>query len=216
MQLQHAYPEIWAGLLATNRYLKIALGMLSVVCVGLLLLCWRTFDRFEHLSPLVIRIDEVGRAEAVEYAVAAYRPDVAKPEVKYFLRRFLVMHRERRRGAALDAWKDSLLFLEAPLARRALDEQEGTGELVRFMGGEGPEIEVEIDAVQVQPSKEEPYRARLDFTEILRDPSGRGSSRRRWTSEFEFRFIPNPPRDLLGVNPLGLVVTYFRSDRVAD
>ncbi len=216
MQLSQAYPAIWASLLATNRYLKIALGALSLVCVGLLLLCWRTFDRFEHLAPLVIRIDEVGRAEAVDYAVAAYRPDVTQPEVKYFLRRFLILHRERRRGAALEAWKNSLLFLETALARRALEGQEESGELARFLGGEGPVIEVGIDAVQVQPSREEPYRARVDFTEVLHDGAGRTASRRRWTSEFEFRFLPHPPRELLAVNPLGLVITYFRSDRIAD
>ncbi len=216
MQPQEAYAEIWAEVLSTNRYLKIALGALSLLCVGLLLLCWRTFDRFEHLSPLVVRIDEVGRAEAVAYEAAAYRPDVAKPEVKYFLRRFLVLHRERRRGSALEAWKSSLLFLDAPLARRLVEEQEASGELVRFLGGAGAEIEVEIDAVQVQPSREEPYRARLDFTETLRDATGRSARRRRWTSEFEFRFLPSPPRELLAVNPLGLSIAYFRSDRIAD
>ncbi len=216
MQIKQAFPEIWAELLATNRYLKIALGALSLVCIGLLVLCWRTFDRFEHLSPLVVRIDEVGRAEAVDYEAAAYRPDVTKPEVKYFLRRFLVMHWERRRGAALASWKNSLLFLDGPLARRLLEEQEASGEIVRFLGGEGAEIEVAIDAVQVQPSREEPFRARLDFTETLRDLTGRRISRRRWTSEFEFSFLPDPPRDLLAVNPLGLAITYFRCDRIAD
>ena len=216
MQAHEAYAETWAEVLATNRYLKIALGALALVCAGLILLCWRTFDRFEHLSPLVVRIDEVGRAEAVAYEAAAYRPDVAKPEVKYFLRRFLVLHRERRRGAALEAWKQSLLFLERPLARSALERQEASGELARFLAGEGPEIEVRIDAVQVQPSREEPYRARVDFTETLRDATGRASGTRRWTAEFEFRFQPSPPRELLAVNPLGLAIAYFRSDRIAD
>lgn len=216
MKMQDAYAEIWADLLSTNRYLKIAVGALSLLCIGLLLLCWRTFNRFEHLSPLVVRIDEVGHAEAVRYEAAAYRPDVAKPEVKYFLRRFLVLHRERRRDTALEAWKSSLLFLDRQLAGRLLAEQEASGELVRFLGGEGGEIEIEIDTVQVQPSREEPFRARVDFTETIRDASGRATSRGRWTSEFEFRFLPKPPRELLAVNPLGLTITYFRSDRVAD
>lgn len=216
MQPHEAYAEIWAEVLSTNRYLKIALGALSLLCVGLLLLCWRTFDRFEHLSPLVVRIDEVGHAEAVNYEAVAYRPDVAKPEVKYFLRRFLVLHRERRRESALEAWNSSLLFLDAPLARQLLEQQEASGELVRFLGGEGDEIEVEIDAVQVQPSREEPYRARLDFTETLRDVTGRSVRKRRWTSEFEFHFLPSPPRELMAINPLGLSITYFRSDRIAD
>ena len=216
MKPSETYPEIWAELISTNRYLKIALGAMSAACLGLMLLCWRTYDRFEHLSPLVVRIDEVGRAEAVDYEAAAYRPDVAKPEVKYFLRRFLVLHRERRRHAALERWKSSLLYLDRSLAGRLLAEQETSGELVRFLSGESPEIDIEIDSVQVQPSREEPYRARIDFTETLREPGGGSRSQRRWTSEFEFRFVPNPPRELLAVNPLGLAITYFRSDRVAN
>lgn len=216
MKAQEAYAEIWAEVLATNRYLKLALGALALLCVGLLLLCWRTFDRFEHLAPLVLRIDEVGRAEVVDYVAASYRPDVAKPEVKYFLRRFLLLHRERRGGMALETWKQSLLFLDGPLARRLLAEQEATNELVRFMSGEGPEIEVELGAVQVQPSREEPYLARMDFTEIRRDVTGRELDRTRWTSEFEFRFLPKPPQELLSVNPIGLSITYFRSDRIVE
>lgn len=216
MKAQEAYAEIWAEVISTNRYLKIALGALSLLCIGLLLLCWRTFDRFEHLSPLVVRIDEVGRAEAVAYEAAAYRPDVAKPEVKYFLRRFLVLHRERRGDGALNAWKDSLLFLDRSLAQRLLEEQETSGELVRFLRGEDPQTEIEIDAVQVQPSRTEPFRARLDFTETRRDASGRKVGRQRWTSEFEFRFLERPPRELLAINPLGLSISYFRSDRIAD
>ena len=216
MKTHEAYAEIWAEVLSTNRYLKVALGALALLCVGLLLLCWRTFDRFEHLSPLVVRIDEVGRAEAVRYEAAAYVPDVAKPEVKYFLRRFVVLHRERRRDAVLDSWQRSLLFLDGPLGRRLMQQQEESGELVRFLGGQGPEIEIAIDAVQVQPSRAEPYLARVDFTETLRDLSGRVSGVRRWTSEFEFRFLEKPPRELLAVNPLGLSITYFRSDRIED
>ena len=116
----------------------------------------------------------------------------------------------------LDSWQRSLLFLDGPLGRRLMQEQEDSGELVRFLGGEGPEIEIAIDAVQVQPAREEPYQARVDFSETLRDLSGRTSGERRWTSEFEFRFLEKPPHELLAVNPLGLSITYFRSDRIED
>ena len=56
----------------------------------------------------------------------------------------------------------------------------------------------------------------MDFTEVRRDLTGRELDRSRWTSEFEFRFLPEPPQELLGVNPIGLSVTYFRSDRIAE
>lgn len=210
----HPFPAIWAEALAASRYLRLAVAALALACAGLLLLCWRAFARFDSLAPLVVRIDEVGRAEAVAYEAAAYRPDVAQPEVKYFLRRFLVLHRERRRAIGLEAWQRSLLFLDAPLARRLLEERAADGEWVRFLNGEGPEVGVAIDAVQVQPSREEPFRARIDFTETALDAAGRTAAS-RWTSEFEFRFVPRPPRELLAVNPLGLTITYFRCDRVA-
>ena len=216
MQAREAYAEIWSEVLATNRYLKLAVGALCALCLGLMLLCWRTFDRFEHLAPLVLRIDEVGRAEALSYGAAAYRPDATKPEVKYFLRQFLTLHRERRRGVALDTWKRSLLFLDGPLARRLLAEQEASGELVQFLGGLGMETEVAVDAVRIRPTREEPYRAHLDFTEIRRDGTGREVERVRWASEFEFRFLKETPPELLPVNPIGLSITYFRADRVAE
>lgn len=216
MQAQEAYAEIWAELLSTNRYLKIALGAMALLCVGLLALSWRTFDRFEHLSPIIVRIDEVGRAEAIAWEAAAYVPEVTRPEVKYFLRRFLLLHRERRPEVALEAWKRSLLFLEKPLAQRLIEQQETAGELARFLAGEGPAVSVEFDSVQVQPSRQQPYRARIDFTEVARDDAGLVTARVRWTSEFEFRFLPSPARELLGVNPLGLVIGYFRTDRIDD
>lgn len=216
MQVHEAYAEIWAEVLTTNRYLKIALALVTLVSVGLLVLCWRTFDRFEHLKPLVVRIDGVGRAEAVDYEAVTYQPDIRQPEVKYFLRRFVVLHRERRRDAGLDRWRDSLLFLDGSLAQRLLEEQEASGELLDYLAGDDGEIEVSIDAVQVQPSRSEPFLARLDFTETRRDLVGRVAAQERWTSEFEFRFLPNPPRELMAVNPLGLCITYFRSDRIED
>ena len=124
MQTHEAYAEIWAEVLSTNRYLKLALGALCLLCVGLLALCWRTFDRFEHLSPLVVRIDAVGRAEAVRYEAATYVPDVAKPEVKYFLRRFLLLNRERRRDGRARV-VEALLAVSGQAARAAPDAGAG-------------------------------------------------------------------------------------------
>ena len=148
-------------------------------CLTLPSMVFTRVRRGSSLSPLVVHIAEVGRAEAVDDEAAAYGPDVDKPEAKYFLRRFLVLHREGRWESTLKAWKSSLLFLDAPLARRLLEEQEANGELVRFREGEGTEIRVGIDAAQVQPSREEPYRVRVDFTETLRAATGRPAPKRR-------------------------------------
>ena len=68
--------------MVTNTYLKIALLLLSLVCVGLLLVDMRTIKTFQNFRPLVIRIDQLGRAEALSYSNFEYKPQDA--EAKYF------------------------------------------------------------------------------------------------------------------------------------
>ena len=61
------YVELFGSALVLNTYLKIALLCVSLVAVGLLALNFVTVRKYEHLKPLVIRIDDVGRAQAVQY-----------------------------------------------------------------------------------------------------------------------------------------------------
>ena len=62
------------------------------------------------MKPLVIRIDDVGRAEAVQYDASRYQPQ--PPELRYFLTQFVVKHFSRLRATVQREYPDSLLFLE--------------------------------------------------------------------------------------------------------
>jgi type IV secretory pathway TrbF-like protein len=84
------YVEQFGSVLVMNTYLKVGLLALSLVCVGLIVLNIKTFGAFRHLRPLVVRIDAVGRAEAVRYDSLEYRPQEA--EIKYFLIDFVQRH----------------------------------------------------------------------------------------------------------------------------
>ena len=77
------YLEQYGDPMVTNTYLKIALALLSVVCVALALIDLRTIRTFQNFRPLVIRIDDLGRAEAINYHNLEYKPQDA--EAKYFL-----------------------------------------------------------------------------------------------------------------------------------
>src|ERR1700741_3094913 len=79
------YVELFGSALVMNTYLKIALVCVSVLALGLLVLNFRTQAKYEHVKPLVIRIDDVGRAEAVQYDSLTYRPQGQAPELKYSL-----------------------------------------------------------------------------------------------------------------------------------
>src|SRR5258708_4252233 len=90
------FVEIYGSTAVMNAYLRIALVALGVVCVGLIVLDLRTYQRFHTLQPLVIRINELGRAEAVTYDALAYHPQEA--EIKYFLTDFVQRHYSRMRA----------------------------------------------------------------------------------------------------------------------
>jgi type IV secretory pathway TrbF-like protein len=83
---QRQYVEQFGSVLVMNTYLKIAVLALSLVCLGLVALNIKTYQAFRNLKPLVIRINDVGRAEAVRYETLEYRPQEA--EIKYFLTDF--------------------------------------------------------------------------------------------------------------------------------
>jgi len=61
------FVELYGSALVMNTYLKIALALVSVIALGLLVLNFKTHQIVRNFKPLVIRIDQIGRAEAVAY-----------------------------------------------------------------------------------------------------------------------------------------------------
>ena len=68
----------------------------SLVVAGLLVLNFRTLRRVEGFKPLVIRIDDVGRAQAVQFDALMYTP-VGQAERCHSRRVSLGCRRGRRR-----------------------------------------------------------------------------------------------------------------------
>jgi type IV secretion system protein VirB5 len=68
----------------------------------------------QNLKPLVIRINDVGRAEAVNYESFEHKPQDA--EIRYFLMQFVTRHYGRRRAAVREDYASSLYFLDGKLA----------------------------------------------------------------------------------------------------
>src|SRR4029453_16208530 len=108
------FVELYGSALVMNTYLKIALVLVSLVAIGLLALNVHTAAKYSQIKPLVIRIDDVGRAEAVQYDATAYHPQ--PPELRYFLTQFIVKHFSRLRATVQREYPDSLLFLDPTLA----------------------------------------------------------------------------------------------------
>src|SRR3972149_1405672 len=102
--------DLYGSALVMNTYLKIALVLVSLIALGLLALNFHTASKYSEVKPLVVRIDDVGRAEAVQDDATAYQPQ--PPELRYFLSQFVVKHFSRIRATVQREYPDSLFFLE--------------------------------------------------------------------------------------------------------
>jgi hypothetical protein len=67
--------EQFGDAVVTGNYLKVTVALLALVIAGLVLLNLKTMRTFRNFKPLVIRIDELGRTQAVGYDTFAYKPE---------------------------------------------------------------------------------------------------------------------------------------------
>src|SRR5947208_8960163 len=148
------FVELYGSALVMNTYLKIAVVLLALVALGLVALNFRTVATYSNVKPLVVRIDDVGRAEAVQYDATAYQPQ--PPELRYFLTQFVVKHFSRIRSTVQREYPDSLFFLEPPLADATIAENERSRALETFLTSPSAE---EIDVVIQNVSLSELARA---------------------------------------------------------
>ena len=147
------YVELFGSALVMNTYLKIALLCVSLVAVGLLVLNFRTQTKAERLKPLVIRIDDVGRAQAVQYDTLTYHPQGQAPELKYFLDavRDEALCADARDGQG--AYAESLYFLDAAIADATIAQNQRTQTIETFLTGASDEIEIHVKNVTLDDLK---------------------------------------------------------------
>ena len=208
------YVELFGSALVMNTYLKIALLGVSIIAVGLLILNFRTQARYEHLKPLVIRIDDVGRAEAVRYDSLTYQPQGQAPELKYFLMQFVGKHFRRMRSTVKDQYAESLYFLDAPLADAAMTEDRRDQTLERFLASTSDDADVHVNNVTLDSLAKPPYTASVDFEKVYYAYGSRQEqSRERFVAQLTFVLRDQIPNAMVPVNPLGLTITYVRVDQ---
>src|SRR5579884_3109168 len=195
-EAKQLYMEQFGEALATGSYLKVAVALLALAVAGLVVLNVKTIHTFRNFKPLVIRIDELGRAQALSYDSFAYKPEAK--EAKYFLTQFCQLYYRRNRYTINDVMaadqknKVVQIFLDNPSA---------------------PEIDIDVQQVAIEPMIKPPYKASVDFYMIQYSPVDHSVLKKTLcTASFVFEFRQNVPNPLIPINPLGLTITYFRED----
>lgn len=206
------YVELYGSVAVMNTYLKIAAACLALVAAGLTAANILTVRLFREFRPLVVRIDAVGRAEAVAYDGFGYSPQEA--EIKYFLIRFVEQHYGRVRATLQKNYARSLYFLDRPLADALIEANKKNAAIETFLAGQSDEIDIEVRSVSIEDLRSPPYRATVDFEKIHYARPGRAERKReRFVGSFVFAFRERVPNELIPVNPLGFTITYFREDQ---
>ncbi len=211
-EARQRYVEQYGSTLVMNAYLKLALLCLSLVAVALIVLNLHTQRTFQNFKPLVIRIDDVGRAAVVNYASLTYTPQ--SPELKYFLVQFVTKHYSRMRATVRQQYAESLYFLDGRLADATIMANKKSGLIERFLTGGGKEIDVRVKNVTLEDLRQPPFRATVEFDEVYLSPATHSEVRREtYVAHLVFVMKGTVDNARIPINPLGLTITYFREDQ---
>jgi type IV secretory pathway TrbF-like protein len=206
--------EIYGSALVTVNYLRVALVLVALLAVGLLGLNLYTLRRQASLKPLVIRIDEIGRAQAVAYDALTYVPRDQAPELKYFLVQFVTKHFRRMRASVRTEHAESLLFLDARLADASIAGEQRSKEIDTFLGDASDEVEIQVRNVSFHQLTATTLRAAVDFDKVFRSASGASTKPpETFVAQIALELRDQVPNALIPVNPLGLTITELRVDQ---
>ncbi len=204
------YAEIWGEAVQANRRLRRIVMLLAASCVLGVVVLLRIAGA-EPPRPIVVRVDEVGRAEALAYEAATAQADPLDPTTKYFLNRFVDDFHSRRRATVEEHWTRSLRFLSTELANAAF--QRDGGEVAATAAGTAEtEAQVENVVLRIHPAPEPPHGATADF-DLVHLSGEREVRRERWSAALRFEFLESIPPELVVHNPMGLLVTFLQADR---
>jgi type IV secretory pathway TrbF-like protein len=210
------FVELYGSALVMNTYLKIALVLVSLVALGLVGLNVHTASRYSQVKPLVVRIDDVGRAEAVQYDASRYEP--RPPELRYFLTQFFVKHYSRIRSTLQRDYPDSLFFLDQALADATIAQNEQSRVLELFVTSpSADEVDVQVQNVSLTELTTAPFKAAVTFQKVYYTPGTRSErNRETFVAQVDFVLRDSVPNEFVRVNPLGLQIAYFRVDQAFE
>ena len=207
------YLEQYGDPLVMNTYLKVTILVLGLVCLALAALVFQSQNALASMKPMIIRINDVGRAEAIDYRNYQYRPQEA--ENKYYLSRWAELYFDRNRFTIERDQTHSLYFLNSDVQRAVID-QERKGNIIQTYVKDSslPYVDVDIKNVVLDDLRQSPYSARIEFEKVYTNPADHSEIKReRWTASVTYVFRDNVKNTELAVNPLGLTIIRFRVDQ---
>ena len=207
------YLEQYGDPLVMNTYLKVTILVLAVVCLALAALLFKSQTVLANMRPMIVRINDVGRAEAIDYRNFQYRPQ--EVENKYYLTRWAELYFSRNRFTIERDQTNSLYFLNDDVQRAVIDMEQKDNIIQSYARDSTlPFVDVDVKNVVLDDLRQSPYSARIEFEKVYTNSSDHTELKReRWTASVTYVFRESVKNNELAVDPLGLTIVRFRADQ---
>src|ERR1700694_160812 len=140
------YLEQYGDPLVMNTYLKVTILVLAAVCIALAALTFKSQQALANMHPMIVRINDVGHAEAIDYRNFQYRPQEA--ENKYYLTRWAELYFTRNRFTIERDQTAALYFLNADVQQAVIHEERKDNMIQNYVRDVGlPFVDVEVKNV---------------------------------------------------------------------
>jgi len=207
------YIEQYGDPLVMNTYLKVTILVLGIILLVLAALVYKGQRALASMHPFIVRINDVGRAEVIDYRNFQYKPQEA--ENKYYLTRWAELYFSRNRFTIERDQTNALYFLNGDVQRAVIDEECKDNTIVSYRNDSSLlYVDVEVKNVILDDLRQSPYSARIEFEKVFANPADHHEVKReRWTASVTYVFRENVKNNELAVNPLGLTIVRFRADQ---
>lgn len=199
----------------TNTALSYAVMILAIGLIGM---CVYTLWRAQQIvtdKPIVVRVEKVGRAEAVNLEWEEYRPEDS--DMKYFLTQFVTGFFSRNRATVQDVYPASLHYLREDLFRIVNQNDRQSKWLAKFVTSNDPETSINITNVALDRAMEASgnYRGVVDAIKTTLLPGGVDQKSIPIVVTCWFQSHPEVIKkdpELIKYNPLGFLIYNVRCD----
>src|SRR4051812_12418051 len=178
--------EQFGTLALANNYLLAVIAILTVALGVLGWEVWRNTKALAEFRPIVVRINDLGNAQAVYLSDATYRPQAA--EVKHFLADFVTKYYTHKKERLPDYYR-SKYYLSRQLGVESWAADQQSKWIKRLLNGQLEPAEAQVRKVSITNLDKAPYEALVDFERIVYSPTGDQEVRREdLTATIRFTF----------------------------
>ncbi len=198
-------------LAAENKALFAIIAILVVALAALACEVLENTRAIAGFKPTVIRIDDLGKAQAIYLSDSVYKPQA--PEVKHFLSDFVTKFYTHKKERLTDYYL-SKYYLSQQLGLQSYQDDQQTQWVKKLLDGQIEQMEAQVRKVSITNLTSAPYEALVDFERIVYANSSSAELRREdLTVTIRFTFADRIDSRMIQYNPLGLTIVDFHADQ---